>query len=87
MDMSRIEWRKASYSNSNGGNCVEVGAEWRKASYSNSNGGACVEIGVGPRLVAVRDSKDPDGPKLAFSATAWDMFIEQIKRGRPTRPA
>ncbi|MGI8450084.1 MAG: DUF397 domain-containing protein [Streptosporangiaceae bacterium] len=24
MDLSRAEWRKASYSNSNGGNCVEV---------------------------------------------------------------
>jgi hypothetical protein len=24
MDLSRADWRKASYSNSNGGNCVEV---------------------------------------------------------------
>ena len=87
MDMSRIEWRKASYSNSNGGNCVEVGAEWRKASYSNSNGGACVEVATAAHAVAVRDSKDPDGPKLAFTAEAWDTFIEHIKQGRPGRPA
>jgi len=63
MDLSRIEWRKASFSTGNGGNCVEVGA--------------C------PQLVAVRDSKDPDGPKLAFTAEAWDSFIEHIKRGQP----
>ncbi len=25
MDLSRIAWRKASYSTGNGGNCVEVG--------------------------------------------------------------
>jgi len=57
--------------------------EWRKASFSTGNGGNCVEVGVGPRLVAVRDSKDPDGPKLAFTAEAWDTFIEHVKQGQP----
>ena len=33
--------------------------------------------------MAVRDSKDPDGPKLAFTAEAWDSFIEHIKHGQP----
>jgi hypothetical protein len=61
--------------------------EWRKASLSTGNGGACVEVGVGLQLVAVRDSKDPDGPKLAFTAEAWDTFIEHIKHGQPRRPA
>jgi hypothetical protein len=62
--------------------------EWRKASYSTGNGGACVEVGVGLQLVAVRDSKDPDGPRLAFSAGVWDTFIRQIKGQQPggTRP-
>jgi hypothetical protein len=83
MDVNRIEWRKASYSTGNGGACVEVGIEWRKASYSTGNGGNCVEVGAGPHLVAVRDSKDPDGPRLAFSADAWGTFIRQIKRQRP----
>ena len=40
-----MTWRKSSYSNVNGGACVEVGI-WRKSSYSGSNGGACVEIGT-----------------------------------------
>ena len=48
-----------------------------------SNGGACVEVGLSPQLVAVRDSKDPDGPRLAFSAGAWDTFIGQIKHEQP----
>jgi hypothetical protein len=44
MDMT---WRKSSYSNSNGGDCVEVGV-WRKSSYSNVNGGDCVEVATAP---------------------------------------
>ena len=38
---------------------------WRTSSYSTSNGGDCIEVGAAPRAVAVRDSKDPDGPVLA----------------------
>ena len=83
MDLNRIEWRKASYSTGNGGDCVEVGIQWRKASYSTGNGGNCVEVGLAPHLVAVRDSKDPDGPRLAFSAGAWDTFIRQTKHEQP----
>ncbi len=100
MDMSRIEWRKSSYSSSNGGNCVEVGV-WRKSSYSSSNGGACVEVGVwrkssytssnggtcvevgaAGQVIAVRDSKDPDGPRLVFGRTEWTAFAAQVKAGR-----
>jgi hypothetical protein len=38
--------------------------KWRKASKSASNGGQCVELARIGEAVAVRDSKDPDGPKL-----------------------
>ena len=34
---------------------------WRKSSYSRNNGGQCVEVGDAAPLIAVRDSKDPDG--------------------------
>jgi hypothetical protein len=54
-------------------------AVWRKSSYSGSNGGACVEVGVAGLAVAVRDSKDPDGPLLAFFADTWKAFAEQVK--------
>jgi hypothetical protein len=42
-------WRKSSYSNGNGGECVEVGAvPWRKSTHSNGNGGQCIEVGATP---------------------------------------
>jgi hypothetical protein len=55
--------------------------EWRTSSYSTGNGGNCVEVGADPQHVAVRDSKDPDGPALVFSAGEWDMFVGHIKDG------
>jgi hypothetical protein len=57
-------------------------AQWRKASRSNSNGGACVEAASLPGAVAVRDSKNPDGPKLAISPADWQDFTASIKAGR-----
>lgn len=56
--------------------------EWRKSSYSTGNGGACVEVGAAAGLIAVRDSKDPDGPALAFSGRDWAVFVRQLKRER-----
>lgn len=57
-------------------------AEWRKASYSSTNGGACVEVASNlPRVVAVRDSKQPDGPVLAFTLDEWQAFCAGVKRG------
>jgi hypothetical protein len=41
--MSRSEWRKSDYSNSQGDDCVEV-SEWRKSTRSNTQGGDCVEV-------------------------------------------
>ena len=54
---------------------------WRKASYSSSNGGACIEVGAGPRVVAVRDSKDPGGPKILVTPGSWHGFIRRVKTG------
>jgi hypothetical protein len=84
MDLTHAVWRKSSYSSGNGGNCVEVadltGTNWRKSSYSSGNGGACVEVAAGgPGVVAVRDSKDPDGPALIFSPADWSAFITSLK--------
>ena len=92
MDLTDVRWQKASYSCSNGGNCVEIGL-WYKASYSCSNGGNCVEVtatqdtSVAPHksgenvLYLMRDSKDPDGPRLAFTTTEWEAFIAGVKDG------
>jgi len=59
-----------------------VAVVWRRSSYSNASGGNCVEVAdAGTAVVAVRDSKDPDGPKLAFPAGQWRAFTRQIKAG------
>jgi hypothetical protein len=51
---------------------------WRKSSYSLSNGN-CVEVGTGRAMVAVRDSRDPDGPAIDVSLRAWIEFTEHVK--------
>ncbi|MFG1998036.1 DUF397 domain-containing protein [Spirillospora sp. NPDC048911] len=71
-------WRKSSHSGPNGGDCVEVGV-WQTSSHSSSNGGNCVEVAPLAGVVAVRDSKDPDGPALAFSHEAWRAFTSRLK--------
>src|ERR1700683_1268710 len=82
-DGARIEvanvWGKSSYSGGNGGTCVEVAGVWRKSSHSGSNGGACIEVGTAGRAVALRDSKDPAGPALAFAPRAWQAFADHLK--------
>lgn len=59
------------------------GAAWRKSSYSNGNGGDCVEVADGfTGVVPVRDSKDPQGPALTFSADAWTSFVGAVREDR-----
>jgi len=55
------------------------GGRWRKSRYSNGQA-ECVEVAQ-PRLgiIAVRDSKDPDGPGLAFGPGQWRAFAAQVK--------
>ena len=54
-------------------------AGWRKSSYSGSGGGNCVEVATVPSTVAVRDSKAPDGSRLAFGPEAWRAFAARVK--------
>jgi hypothetical protein len=82
MDLTGCSWRKSSYSASNGGDCVEVAEVWRKSSHSGANGGDCVEVArARPAAIAVRDSKDADGPKLIFTPSAWAAFTTAIRAG------
>ncbi|WP_405116391.1 DUF397 domain-containing protein [Micromonospora sp. NBC_01405] len=58
-----------------------TGARWRKSTRSGSNGGDCVEVADNlPGIVAVRDSKDPDGRALAFPTATWTTFVGAIRR-------
>ncbi|MEU8125247.1 DUF397 domain-containing protein [Spirillospora sp. NPDC049024] len=56
-------------------------AEWRKATRSLNNGGECVELAdvagaAGASVVAVRDSKDPDGPVLLLTRAALRTAVQ-----------
>ncbi|MFF4606644.1 DUF397 domain-containing protein [Streptomyces sp. NPDC001339] len=56
---------------------------WFKSSYSG-NGGQCIEWApavASTGVVPVRDSKDPHGPALAFSAPSWHSFVAGVKEG------
>ncbi|MFJ2031175.1 DUF397 domain-containing protein [Streptosporangium sp. NPDC087985] len=66
-------------------------AVWRTSSLS-ANGADCVQVAVvdgsstsdreaGTSLFLVRDSKNPDGPRLRFSPDGWAVFVDGIKAG------
>lgn len=60
-------------------------AEWVRSSYSDANGGQCVEFSrtfaQTHGAVPVRDSKNPHGPALIFSAQGWSSFVAALIRG------
>lgn len=57
-----------------------LGADWRKAS-SSVNNGACVEVASPRAAVLVRDSVDPSGPVVGYSARSWQAFLASTKAG------
>ncbi|MFB7175454.1 DUF397 domain-containing protein [Streptomyces sp. NPDC056254] len=80
--LTGAKWRKSSYSADTGGECIECAPlgslTWRKASYSGDTGGNCVEVAAQPCLVAVRDSKDPEGPFLTVRPAAFAAFVKAV---------
>ncbi|RFS87218.1 DUF397 domain-containing protein [Actinomadura spongiicola] len=54
-------------------------AVWRKASRSTSNGGDCIEVASVPRTIAIRDSKDPEGPSIIINHNDFRHLIKTIK--------
>jgi Domain of unknown function (DUF397) len=57
-------------------------AVWRKSTFSN-NTGACVEVADldSSDGRAVRDSKNPTGPALMFTAAEWSAFTAGVRAG------
>ncbi|MCZ7458977.1 DUF397 domain-containing protein [Streptomyces sp. WMMC940] len=70
-----LRWIKSSYSDSSGGECIEVAFDWHKSSYSSDYTGACVEVAACPHAVHIRDSKDPEGPVFTVAPGAWAAFV------------
>jgi hypothetical protein len=59
---------------------------WRKSSYSGS-GNNCVEVHTShDNGVAVRDSNNPHGPVLTFTASQWRVFTHALKAASSGQP-
>jgi hypothetical protein len=56
------------------------GALWSKSTRSSGNG-ACVEVAALDGATAVRDSKNPAGPALAFTPAEWATFTAGVRAG------
>ncbi|WP_171075425.1 DUF397 domain-containing protein [Nonomuraea basaltis] len=57
------------------------GADWRKSSASGDNG-QCVEVATNlPGIIAVRDSKNPQGSALIFTPGEWKAFLKGANQG------
>ncbi|WP_121433392.1 DUF397 domain-containing protein [Actinomadura pelletieri] len=52
---------------------------WRKARKTTENGGNCVEIASVSGTIAIRDSKNPDGPRLTINHNDFRRLIKTIK--------
>ncbi|MFG3493889.1 DUF397 domain-containing protein [Streptomyces sp. NPDC047928] len=83
--LTGARWRKSSYSSDTGGECVECAplgaAAWQKSSHSGDTGGDCVEVAARPCRIAVRDSKNPDGPVFAVAPAAFAAFVTAAAGG------
>jgi hypothetical protein len=53
---------------------------WLKARSSTANG-QCVEIASAVGNIAIRDSKDPDGPILIYTRSEFGAFLEGARNG------
>ncbi|KRV50778.1 toxin [Wenjunlia vitaminophila] len=58
--------------------CKPSELDWFKSTYSASNSNDCVEVARTPDTIHVRDSKDPHGPQLTFTAEAWASFVTHV---------
>ncbi|MUN38504.1 DUF397 domain-containing protein [Actinomadura litoris] len=55
--------------------------QWRKSSHSQGGQGECVEVSTNTVDTLIRDSKNPDGPRLSLSHTGLTALLHQIKAG------
>ncbi|MGD3106390.1 DUF397 domain-containing protein [Streptomyces sp. YGL11-2] len=65
LDLATATWIKSSYSEGNGGACIEF-----SPAHSTTHG-----------VVPVRDSKVPGGPAIVVCAAGWSSFVATVKNG------
>ena len=56
-------------------------ATWVKSTHSGPDSDNCVEVAFVGEVIAVRDSKNPDGAALIFTPAEWDAFVGGAKDG------
>jgi hypothetical protein len=57
-------------------------ATWTKSARSGPTGGNCVEVTfLTEGAVAMRNSRQPDGPALVFTRDEWDAFVGGARDG------
>jgi hypothetical protein len=60
---------------------IPTTAGWRKSTFCNG-AATCVEVALLPDgLVALRDSKEQDGPVLLFTEAEWLAFTAGVRKG------
>jgi hypothetical protein len=58
------------------------GVRWQKSSFSGSGNNNCVEMAQLPTgEVAVRNSRDPDGPALIYTRSEIDALLQGARNG------
>ncbi|MBB5954404.1 hypothetical protein FHS29_000974 [Saccharothrix tamanrassetensis] len=57
---------------------MERDTGWFKSSHSTAGSNGCVAVRFADTRVKVRDSKNPDGPRFAFTARAWHTFMSRV---------
>lgn len=52
---------------------------WRRALICDA--ASCVEVAPAHGMIAMRNSADPDGPILQYTADEWIIFLKGAKKG------
>ena len=61
---------------------ITLATAWRKSSASNNTTGNCVEVALAVTgEIAVRNSRDPQGPWLVFTRDEWAAFTAGMSGG------
>jgi Domain of unknown function (DUF397) len=64
-------------------NARDIPSAWIKSTYSGPTGGDCVEVAfLDDGQVAMRNSRDPDGPALVFTQAEWTAFVGGLRDGQ-----